>query len=68
VRVFGYQGADILLLLGIYKSMSRPKKEKKLQVMMSEKEYQALAEYAAKMQLTMSEVVRDFIRKLDTYP
>jgi hypothetical protein len=48
--------------------MSRAKlKEKRLQVLMTPKEYQALSEYATKMQLTISEVVRDFIRKLDTY-
>jgi hypothetical protein len=32
-----------------------------------EKEYQALAEHSARTQLTMSEVIRDFIRKLETY-
>lgn len=48
-------------------SMPRPLREKRLQVLMTEKEYQALAEYSARMQLTMSEVVRDFIRKLETY-
>ncbi len=47
--------------------MSRPKRNKKLQVMMNEKEYQALAEYASKIGLTMSEVVRDFIKGLNTY-
>ena len=47
--------------------MSRPKRDKKLQVMMNEKEYQALAEYAARMGLTMSEIIRDFIKGLDTY-
>jgi hypothetical protein len=40
--------------------MSRPLKEKRLQVLMTLKEYQALAEYASRMQLTMSEVIRDF--------
>jgi hypothetical protein len=48
-------------------SISRPLKEKRLQVLMTPKEYQALAEYAARMQLTISEVVRDFVRRLDTY-
>jgi hypothetical protein len=42
-------------------------KEKRLQVLTTAKEYEALAEYAAKMQLTISEVIRDFIRKLDTF-
>jgi hypothetical protein len=50
-----------------YKSMSRPKRNKKLQVMMNEKEYQALAEYAARMGLNMSEIIRDFIKGLETY-
>ncbi|CCQ56605.1 MULTISPECIES: hypothetical protein [Crocosphaera] len=47
--------------------MSRPKRDKKLQVMMNNKEYQALAEYAANVGLTMSEVIRDFIKGLNTY-
>jgi|LakMenE01Jun11ns_1017448.scaffolds.fasta_scaffold8461740_1 hypothetical protein len=47
--------------------MSRPKRDKKLQVMMTEKEYEALAVYSAAKQLTMSEVIRDFIRDLETY-
>lgn len=41
--------------------------KKRLQVLMTEKEYQALAEYSARMQLTMSEVIRDFVKRLDTY-
>lgn len=35
--------------------------------MMTKKEYQALAEYSVKKQLTLSEVIRDFIRDLETY-
>ena len=34
---------------------------------MTPKEYEALTVYAAKMQLTISEVVRDFVGRLDTY-
>ncbi|WP_226588730.1 hypothetical protein [Microseira wollei] len=41
--------------------------KKRLQVLITEKEYQALAEYSARMQLTMSEVIRDFVKRLDTY-
>ena len=48
-------------------SMVRPKRDRKLQVMLTEKEYDALAEHSAQAQLTMSEVIRDFIRKLKTY-
>jgi hypothetical protein len=47
--------------------MSRLLRTKRLQVLMTEKEYQALAEHSAKTQLTMSEVIRDFIRRLETY-
>jgi hypothetical protein len=54
-------------IVAFFMSMARPIREKRLQVLMTEKEYQALAEYSARMQLTMSELVRDFIRKLDTY-
>jgi hypothetical protein len=35
--------------------------------MITEKEYEALAVYSATKQLTMSEVIRDFIRDLETY-
>lgn len=47
--------------------MARPKKDKKLQVILAEREYEALAEYAANMQLSMSEVIRDYIKSLVTY-
>ena len=48
-------------------SMPRPKRDRKLQVMLTEKEYEALTEYSVQMQLTRSEVIRDFVRKLKTY-
>lgn len=48
-------------------SMSRIVRGKRLQVVLTEKEYLALAEHSARTQLTMSEVVRDFIRSLETY-
>jgi len=38
-----------------------------MQVMLTQKEYLALLGYAESMDMTMSEVVRDFIRKLKTY-
>jgi hypothetical protein len=43
-------------------------RQKKIQFWVSEREYEDLKEYAAEIDLTMSEVLRDFVKSLKSRP